>query len=72
MYNNTYHFNTAYILILERLASNNLIDLNCEAPPPPAQNLAHNYVNDFVVGNKNQNCQQHDVFDMRMLLLKIV
>lgn len=57
-----------YILIIERLVSNNLIDLNCEAPPPPTPHIAHNYVNDFVVGNKNHNSQPRDVFDMRMLL----
>lgn len=54
-------------MILERLVSNNLIDLNCEAPPPPVPHPAHNYVNDFVVGNKNHNSQPRDVFDMRML-----
>ncbi|XP_060867330.1 SHC-transforming protein 1 [Metopolophium dirhodum] len=49
----------------ERLVSNNLIDLNCEAPPPPVPHPAHNYVNDFVVGNKNHNSQPRDVFDMQ-------
>lgn len=58
--------NIVYIFILERLVSNNLIDLNCEAPPPLIPPIVHNYVNDFVVGNKNHNSQPRDVFDMRM------
>lgn len=61
--------NTVLIIILERLVSNNLIDLNCEAPPPPAPHPTHNYVNDYVIGNKNHNSQTRDVFDMRTLLI---
>lgn len=61
--------NIALTVILERIPSTNLIDLNCEAPPPPAPLPAHNYVNDFVVGNKNYNSQPRDVFDMRTLLI---
>jgi len=65
---NQYYFCKLHslIVVIERLVSNNLIDLNCEAPPPPP---THNYVNDFVVGNKNHNSQLRDVFDMRMLLV---
>lgn len=41
--------------------SSNLIDLNCEAPPPPvpAPRREHDYVNDIVINNNR------DVFDMQ-------
>ncbi|KAL1462271.1 hypothetical protein WDU94_014120 [Cyamophila willieti] len=43
----------------ERIPSTNLIDLNCEAPPPPSQSRSHEYVNDIVTR------QPRDVFDMQ-------
>lgn len=44
------------------IVSSNLIDLNCEAPPPPvpAPRREHDYVNDIVLPMNNR-----DVFDMQ-------
>lgn len=53
-------------LFSERLASTNLIDLNCDIVAPPPR--PHDYVNDIVVNNSRS---PRDVFDMRMYYCNI-